>query len=276
MPTYKGNVGNLMQHWTFCELVNIAADNCSPGLNFIDAHAMSPLAREKVRPDAQFNRAEARVQRNHVPDHEWASKYEWAWHHLTPSIGYPNSAVFVEKVWESPFSLLLCEMDWPTIAELGLWCDRIRDSETCMNVALAPGDWRNTFAAGLPNPAEAGLPPGSLTLLSFDPYYISTDGRRNPRGPNIYAEDLRCVRDQLNDFVDGIVIQLSTYSSRNNPREEVIDLADGILTPGPHGFMRDALTSVDRHMMSLVYTRGLGNEWCQELRGLGDRFFGLG
>ena len=272
MPTYKGNVGNLMQHWTFCELVNIAADNGSLGLNFIDAHAMSPLAREKVRPDARFNRVEARVQRDPAPDHEWASKYEWAWHHLAPSTGYPNSAVFVEKVWESPFSLLLCEMDWPTIAELGLWCDRVRDSERCMNVALAPGDWRNTFAAGLPNPAEAGLPTGSLTLLSFDPYYISTHGRPSPPGPNIYAEDLQCVRDQLNDFVDGIVIQLSTYSSQNNPREEVIDLADGILTPNPHGFMRNARTSVDGHMMSLVYTRGLGNEWCQELRGLGDRF----
>lgn len=24
MPTCKGNVGNLMQHWTLCELLNIA------------------------------------------------------------------------------------------------------------------------------------------------------------------------------------------------------------------------------------------------------------
>ena len=272
MPTYKGNDGHLMQHWTLCELVKIAVDNSAPGLNFIDAHAMAPLAREKEHFYDRFSRAEARVQRDHAPNHEWASKYEWAWHHLAPSVGYPNSAVFVEKVWESTLSLLLCETDGPTIAELELWRDRISNSERCAKVTVAPGDWRKTFAKGLPNPAEVGLLPGSLTLLSFDPYYISRHGRPKPPGPNIYAEDLRCVRNQLANPDGKIVIQLSTYTAQNNPLREIMDIADGILTPGPDGFTREAQTQVGYHMMSLVYTRGLDHEWRQKLQGLPDRF----
>ena len=272
MPTYKGNDGHLMQHWTLCELVKIAVDNSAPGLHFIDAHAMAPLAREKEHSNGRFSRAEARVQGDHAPNHEWASKYEWAWHHLAPSVGYPNSAVFVEKVWESTLSLLLCEKDGPTIAELELLRDRISNSERCARVTVAPGDWRKTFASGLPNPAEVGLLPGSLTLLSFDPYYISRHSRPNPPGPNIYAEDLQCVRNQLNDFDGRIVIQLSTYTPQNNPFGEIMDMADCILAPHPDGFTRDARTRVGNHMMSLVYTRGLDDKWRQELHGLPDRF----
>ena len=42
MGTYKGTSGNLMQHWTLCELMGIA-DEYVPGLSFIDAHAMAPV-----------------------------------------------------------------------------------------------------------------------------------------------------------------------------------------------------------------------------------------
>ena len=43
MPTYKGNVGNLMQHWTLCAILDIA-DEHVPGLNFIDGHSMAPIS----------------------------------------------------------------------------------------------------------------------------------------------------------------------------------------------------------------------------------------
>ena len=104
MPTYMGNVGHLMQHWTLCKLLTIAADEDKriPGLNFIDAHAMAPLARvmARRRRDDQFDGV-----RNRLPGQ--GSAYEWAWHHLAPSVGYPNSAVFVEKVWQRDFALLI-------------------------------------------------------------------------------------------------------------------------------------------------------------------------
>ncbi len=62
MPTYKGNVGNLMQHWTLCELLDIANQHYEiPGLNFIDAHAMAPRATENKGKDPKFTRAEARL-----------------------------------------------------------------------------------------------------------------------------------------------------------------------------------------------------------------------
>ena len=275
MPTYKGNVGNLMQHWTLCELVRIAGKRGIPGLNFIDAHAMAPLAREKDhgRTIAQFNRAEACVQNPHEPHHQWSSKYEWAWHHLAPIAGYPNSAAFVEKVWESRFSLLLCEVDWPTIAELAPWRHRVGNLERCTNAELFTGDWRDRFAQGLPNPANVGLDPDSLTLVSFDPnmYYPLDPRNANPR--NLYPNDLQTTLNALRN-VEGVVIMLlSTYDKgrRNEAAQAVvIPNVDEILTPAC--FHQAAVVIANQQMMSLVYVRGLDEEWFEKLQGLPDRF----
>ena len=51
MCAYAGNVGHLMQHWTLCKLLVIACRHNVPGLNFIDAHAMAPLATDRRRRD---------------------------------------------------------------------------------------------------------------------------------------------------------------------------------------------------------------------------------
>ena len=215
MPTYKGNVGHLMQHWTLCELVRIAGKREIPGLNFIDAHAMAPLAREKDprgRFKARFNLAEASVQNPHEPNHQWESKYEWAWHHLAPIVGYPNSAAFVEKVWKSRFSLLLCEVDWPTIAEVGPWCHRVRNLERCTNAELFIGDWRDRFAPGLPNPADVGLDLDSLTLVSFDPDMYYPNDPRDVNLRNLYPNDLQTTLNALGNVEGAVIILLSTYS----------------------------------------------------------------
>ncbi len=57
MGTYKSNAGNLMQHWTLCELLVIAGKHTSE-LSFIDAQAMAPLARESEtgNQDERFTR----------------------------------------------------------------------------------------------------------------------------------------------------------------------------------------------------------------------------
>ena len=97
MCTYRGNVGHLMQHWTLCKLL-VTASKHTTGLNFIDAHAMAPLATERLEEDARFDRVQARLE-----DHP-GSAYERAWHSLVPNGGgYPNSAAFVEQVWEARF-----------------------------------------------------------------------------------------------------------------------------------------------------------------------------
>ena len=278
MPTYKGNVGNLMQHWTLCELLSIAQDRGIPGLNFIDAHAMAPLARQQEPPvgrDGRYNRVADRVQHPQRPDHEWASKYEWAWHHLAPSVGYPNSAVFVEKVWRGNFAMSLCEMDWTTLGELGAWCDLVRSLERCTNAQFFPGDWRETFDQGLPTPRDVDLPEGSLTLVSFDPDLVSWHPRPNQLGRQqsrtVYPQDLEDVRNQLINFDGRVLIYLPTYSAQNNSQREVIPAVDEILMPDPHGFTRYDPIRVDGHNMSLVYARGL-DDWAAQLRALPARF----
>ena len=276
MPTYKGNVGNLMQHWTLCELLNIAQDRGIPGLNFIDAHAMAPLARTKDSPDGRFNHVEARVQQPHEPDHEWASKYEWAWHHLAPSVGYPNSAVFVERIWTREFSLSFCELDWSTIAELGTWRDRIRSLGRCTNAELFPGDWRDSLAQLPFDPADVGLPAESLTLVSFDPYMYNSRRRfagdltvRNPG--NVYPDDLWAVLVAMMAIQGRVLIQLSTYSANDGNRPRVIEASVNLALIAA-GFRQAVPVRFNGEMVSLISARGLDRQWLAQLQALPLRF----
>ena len=239
---------------------------------------MAPLARTKeTLDDERFNAVEARVQSDHEPDHQWASKYEWAWHHLAPSIGYPNSAVFVEKVWRRSFALSLCEVDPTTIGELESWRDRVRRLERCQNAEIYRGDWRDNFARALRTLDEVNLPDGSLTLVSFDPDLISYHNRPprldDQQRRRVYPEDLQEVRNHLAGFDGRVIIQLPTYSAENNGEEQVARMVYDILTPDPNGFDRIATVRVDGHKRSMVYARGLNNDqWVDQLENLSDRF----
>lgn len=53
MPTFRGNRGNLLQHWVLVELATILRNLSTPPvpqLCFIDAHAMAPLAARHPSP----------------------------------------------------------------------------------------------------------------------------------------------------------------------------------------------------------------------------------
>lgn len=268
MPTYKGNVGNLMQHWTLCELLHIADEQNVPGLNFIDAHAMAPIAHERDDDNNRFNRV-----RRRLPGQ--LSIYERAWHQLMPSGGYPNSANFVQRVWTRDFSMLLSERDCATIAALDAWLPGVQAQPRCKRAKVCDGDWRETFQRGLPTPAEVGLPPGSLTLVSFDPNVISLGGRPNPPGPNIHPEDLQLVRAQLAGFGGRVIIQLSTYNAQNNPEVEVNRQVEEILTPGRDGFFHIGTVVVNGHNRSMIYTRRLcDDQWANQLAAMPHRFNG--
>ena len=263
MSTYKGNVGNLMQHWTLCELLGVAARHTS-GLSFIDAHAMAPLASENKHKDKSF----AYVQ-DDLP-YRRGSVYERAWHNLAANGGYPNSAAFVEKVWEDDFSLLLCETNPATIAELEPWIERVSESARCKSVELFPSDWRERFAKGLPSPSEAGLADGALTLVSFDPYmYNRRLGAKAQNKGNLYPEDIELALDAMSGVNEGILVQLSTYDTNdNNPQGAVIASVNSILAA--RGFTLCGVVRADNTMMSLVYTRNV--PWSWELANLPDRF----
>ena len=266
MGTYKGNAGHLMQHWTLCELVIAAKRRHTPGLNFIDAHAMAPLARVREEANKRFDIVQARVQAGVTNPN---LIYEYAWQHLEPNEGYPNSAAFVWKVWEGQVPMLLCETDKCTVTELKAW------AQCRAVVKIAEGDWRKTFEKGLPSPSDVRLPDGSLTLVSFDPYMYNRsrrfdDPKKRKKG-NLYPDDIERALDKMrmSRLKGGVLIQISTYSAQdNNPQEAVISSVNSMLAA--KDFTLCAVVRLDGNMMSLVYARDVS--WSAELANLPGRF----
>ena len=263
MGTYKGNVGNLMQHWTLCKILTAAQKHKRhSGLNYIDAHAMAPLT--KPENPVQIAPYFAQVQRN-LPGQN--SVYERAWHDLVPTNprAYPNSGAFVRKVWEHDYSLLLCENRNETANEIDAWLPGTRYTPRCQRANLSQGDWRDRFDDGLPTPNDVGLSADALTLVSFDPYLYSTNTFAN--GPNLYREDLARTLGAL--ACEGpVIIQLSTYEAQNNHQGAVISSVNSVLYGG--GFGLAAVVRVNGRMMSLIYAREV--EWAADLAGLPDNF----
>ena len=265
MGTYKGNVGNLMQHWTLCEVLQIA-NTYAAGLSFIDSYAMAPWATECTKPDNEFE-----FVKNYLPGKGTA--YEQAWHGLLqsePQEGYPNSSAFVQRVWKHNHSFILCERDIKHADELEEWLPQARRSPRCTEIELFRGDWRERFVAGLPNPSETNLPVGSLTIISFDPtMYSSIYSPVHRRATYLYRVDLGLALYALRSVTGPVVIQLSTYAANgNNPQSKVIDSVNSVLTGGK--FQESAVVREDGNMMSLVYTREV--DWAADLAGLPAQF----
>ena len=265
VASYKGNVGHLMQHWTLCKLLVLAKQHHTPGLNYIDAHAMAPLAvknRSEDKPDRRFAKVRDRLPQ--LPQCR-ASTYENAWRELKPTKGYPNSAAFVAEIWEGDFSLLLCEIDPETNGELKPWLQDVRKWKRCRDAVLFPDDWRKRFECGLPSPSATGLEDGALTLVSFDTNMCSK--RRNVKNhkgkyKKLYQEDLDLAMCAVKGLKGGILIQLSTYSANGcNRQGDVIASVDSIIEGA--GFTRCAVVRVHGSMMSLVYERNVS--WSDEI-----------
>ena len=261
MPTFKGNAGHLMQHWPLCEMLEVAAHKGVTGLNFIDAYAMAPLATECKFKDPKFRHAEDRL----LDLGDSASAYEKAWHKLTskhhPPKGYPNSAAFVEQVWKGDFSMLLCEIQQATCAEIECWFQCVHKSERCKAAELFCDDWRERFKKGLPRPADVGLADGSLTLVLFDPNMYHPQNVAKPHPWRLYPEDLELAAQAMESLESGTLIQLSTYSAKGAPKEIVKASVSQILAP--NGFTPLAAVHASKNMMSLVYARNVS--WAAEL-----------
>ena len=228
MTTYKGNSGNLMQHWTLCEIVNIADEQYVPGLNFIDAHAMAPIAHTlDGNGDDKFREVRGSLPGRH-------SLYERAWHQLVPNGGYPNSANFVKHIWTREYAMLLCEKNPATVTALDTWLPSIQGQPRCKRAKVFSGDWRDRFREGLPRPWQVGLPNGSLTLVSFDPYMYNRtrrfdDAEQRCKGI-LYRDDMHRALGAMQALSGPVLIQLSTYGTNdNNGPDAVIDSLDCIL-----------------------------------------------
>jgi hypothetical protein len=183
MPTYRGNVGNLLQHWTVCELVD-AANACWSSLRFVDAYAMAPVASERSRghwSSGMFDYVRDRTLRDSV--------YERTWSSLAPAGGYPNSAAFVAALWHGSYSMLLCELDPATAFELRKWKEMQEQQERCTSIEIAEGDWRERF--------QHDVAMGSgLLFLSFDPDMFSCS-EHSSNGRNVSPSDLARVASAL-------------------------------------------------------------------------------
>src|SRR5580658_2561114 len=140
MPIYRGNVGNLLQHWVLCEILKASRDHAGR-LFFVDSHAMSPFATE--RPLIDDTAPLFDCVRTRLPGAQ--SPYEEAWHRLAAlapnRIGYPNSASLVVEMWSRDLSLVLCDAEPATVGELRAWADEIGLSNGC----VFGGDWRLRF-----------------------------------------------------------------------------------------------------------------------------------
>ena len=253
MGTYRGNVGNLMQHWTLCELLKVAESHTSE-LSFVDAHAMAPLACARTETDLVFADGVFKRVQERLPGQR--SVYEQAWHRLAQGgTCYPNSAAFVKKVWGGDLTLLLCEIDHSTADEIEPWLDGSPE--------LFRGDWRDRF--------KMGLPDAPLALVSFDPNtYNKRQSPRRPKPENLYPGDVELARTALSSLSGGVLVQLSTYSANdsNNQKDVIASLNKILLMES--GFTAPVAVKANGNMMSLVYTRGI--EWSDELADLPDRF----
>jgi hypothetical protein len=243
MPSFRGNAGNLLQHWVLCELLDACASSYER-LGFVDAYSMAPLATDRhPRRDASSDLFDF-VMRS-LPGLN--SLYERAWLKLTTTLdSYPNSAAFVTATWRNRFALFLCESDSETVASLHRWARVARQLPGCEGVEIADGDWRNYLHSNV-------LPSSDLLFLSFDPYMFDRNGSGRNRG-NMNLEDLDHLSTFLNRVTSPLVLQLSTYSANNdNAQEAVAQVVTAMLNQA--GVVEAARIRVDGNMMSLVLTR---------------------
>jgi hypothetical protein len=244
MPSFRGNVGNLLQHWVLCEIIS-ACESHYERVGFIDAYSMAPFATDRPKRDAGSPLFDAVA--GQLPGRN--SLYEKAWLKLAPNLlEYPNSAAFITAAWRGRYAMFLCECDPETVVALNRWARIAREFHGCEGVEVAEGDWRNYLRGPL-------LPSSDLALFSFDPYMFDRHGSGQNPG-NMDPTDLDRLVELLDHVQDPVVLQLSTYSANNNnPQEDVGQAITSKLEQA--SLVEAARVRVDGNMMSLVFTRNV-------------------
>jgi hypothetical protein len=263
MPTFRGNRGNLLQHWVLVELATILKNLSTPPvpqLCFIDAHAMAPLAARHPSPGQTAQDFDA--VRNALPGQQ--SPYEIIWLDSVTEdrATYPSSAVFVRAAWNRSLNLVLCEHDANTVQAIRFWLGTLDPVETPHE--LHPGDWRDRFRRGMPTY-------GAAYLLSFDPFMFDRHGPgTNPRPGNMYPQDLLRVGAALLELPQRpTIVQLSTYSANNgNRQDDVISAVCPVFDAA--GYLLVSCVRADGNMMSLVFSRHMPDP--TDFLDLPDRF----
>ncbi len=256
MGLCKGNRGNLMQHWVLCDVLERLAQVSPKHLLFVCSHSMAPwsVPVHRDKKDAcrnVFDEARRRLAESR------ASLYEKAWDDLDVAGGlpYPSSAVFAQKVWSGPLSLMLCEKEAHVFAEIEGWCSTLEMRNRCKTIRVHKEDWREAFEAGLPtNDCD-------LIFIEMDPMRFECNGpercARQGKEDTLFPEDLYLVGDAIRATDKPVVLQISSYSSQNDNAVSKVEktIIDHLRDDK---FVLDGRATVgDGQMISLVLCRGI-------------------
>ena len=256
MPSYRGNIGNLLQHWVLCELVDCCGGHWT-NLRFVDAYSMAPLATERARPhwsSELFDHARDRTKRDSI--------YERTWSCLDRDASrYPNSAAFVAALWRGQYSMVLCEYDDATVGELRSWKVDRETEPRCGGIEVAAGDWRQRF--------ETAVAAAEPLFLSFDPDMFSCsdatdDGRKMTRS------DLARVT-RVVPATGSVLMQLSTYSANGDNTQAKVKAVVSSSLNGT-GLELLAVVKTDDQMMSMVLGRSCADAMVKRVFTMPERF----
>lgn len=245
MPIYKGNRGNLLQHWVLTELIAVLARRGSPAssLCLVDAYAMSPYATRDTNPGQTYSDFD--LVRDRLPGQQ--TGFERAWKDLRQqdAVEYPTSAMFVHHLWPGPIQMTLCEMDDATAQEIGAWKANLPERT---KVDLHHGDWRKRFRGDFPQAENC--------IVSFDPYAISGDNRTGTTPGNMYLCDVVRAAAAILEIQSGpLFVQMSTYDARANSQDALIPVVQWVMAAVGLEFIE--AVRADGHMMSMIFGRAL-------------------
>jgi hypothetical protein len=257
----KANRGNLLQHWSACEVLEELrrALPTDALLRFVDGYAMAP-ASDFTRERATNNQtgAEFRSVRTRLPGLE--SVYEQVWAAIVAAGGvatYPSTAVFASHLWKGSISFLLCENDRAAAESCIEWVRTLRRLDRAARSQVAVQNWRKRFLDSVPLDGVAdGISPAAL-FLSFDPdmYDRHSQDVKDPR--KMYASDIERINSALARCITvPTVVQLSTYSANgDNSQSAVVTQIGGLMAL--HGWKEPVVVRADGNMMSMIFVRGV-------------------
>jgi hypothetical protein len=247
MPTYRGNRGNLLQHWVLVELLGDLGKQGIKKLCYVDAHSMSPTPTRSAKAATDQTAPEFDLVRSRLAD--GPSSYERAWLELSRSLPseYPSSAAFVRHCWYGGLHLLLCEADRATADEIQVWLSRPDIRVTPFE--LHRGDWRERPARPLPTGFDA-------YYFSFDPNMYDRHDVRPPKLENMYPSDIRIVCDAIAALpAVPMIVQLSTYSVNNANSQ--CDVIESLVPEFTKNDLAAMYVRADDSMMSFIFSRQL-------------------
>lgn len=261
MPTCRGNRGNLMQHWVFCELIQVMNKHLSESshLLYIDAYPMAPWAKILQNPDDPTQSEFLHIKIG-LPGSR--SSYEIGWHELVRSHSkpdeYPSSLVFLEHLWKRRLSACLSEIDEETYHEIDRWISTPEWARRFDYIDIHNDDWRKCLKK-----CRLDINP-DLVFMSFDPNMYDRHFVKNNKPENMYKADLGTIVQIAERWRCPVIMQLSTYSSDhgNAQREVQAQITEYLVSEG--NFSKPVIfkplttrRKPDNQMMSLVYTRNL-------------------